>query len=57
MLKTNLKQINNKRTLANLLKDAFLYDIVYQKHNIKFVIQVHAFQFYHFKYLLFLYLC
>ena len=33
MLKTNLKQINNKRTLANLLKDAFLYDIVYQKQH------------------------
>ena len=51
--KTNLKQMNNKRTLINLYKDIvlsdpsahFLYDVVYQQH-IKIVIQIHAIQIY-----------
>ena len=49
-IKTNLKQINNKRTLVILFKDIdlltrpnhFLYDIVFNI-NIKVAIQMHAF--------------
>ena len=47
-LKTNLKQINNKRTFVNLYSDPstdFLYNVVYQQH-IK--IKIHAIQIYPF---------
>ena len=56
---TNLKQINNKRTLVNLYKDIvlsgpstpFLYDVVY-KQPLKMMNQIHAIQIYHICFLL-----
>ena len=49
-LKTNLKQINNKRTLVNLNKDIVLVTCVrifctalFNNNNIKVVIQMSAF--------------
>ena len=52
-LKTNLKQINDKRTLVNLYKDIVLVTrlrifcaTLFTNNNIKVVIQMHAFQFY-----------
>ena len=49
---TNLKQINNKRTLVNLYKDIVLVTrllifctTLFTNNNIKVVIQMHAFLF------------
>ena len=51
-LKTNLKQIDEKRTLVNLYKDIVLVIrlcifsmTLFTNNNIKVVIQMHSFQF------------
>ena len=54
VIKTNLKQINNKRTLVNLYYDIVLVTSIrifcttLFTNNIKVVIQIHSFQFDHF---------
>ena len=57
----NLKQINNKRTLVNLYKVIVLVTrlhifstTLFTINNIKIVVQMHTFQFYHQSYLMYI---